>query len=150
LGFWELTFESRRAIFKHEQGALCVACLVLDLPPEPLHAVALALKARKMGGQAPGAVELIQQRNLGLDDAEVVRNLRRRQRELEAVLDDDEAIEPVKVEALHELEEVIEFLRKNPWRSRDGLLSMNRPLGVGRARRARPTRSSWEGGLLLK
>ena len=55
LGFWELTFEGRQAIFKHEQGALYVACLLLDPPPEPIHAVALALKARNMGGQAAGA-----------------------------------------------------------------------------------------------
>jgi hypothetical protein len=55
LGFWALTFEGRQAIFKHELGALYVACLLLDSPPEPLHAVALALalKAReKFAGQA--------------------------------------------------------------------------------------------------
>ena len=32
LGFWELTFEGRQAIFKHELGALYVACLLLDPP----------------------------------------------------------------------------------------------------------------------
>ena len=85
LGFWELTFEGRRAIFKHEQGALYVACLLLEPPEEPIHALSLALKARKMAGEAAGAEEVIQQRNLGLDDAEAVRNLRRRQREMEAV-----------------------------------------------------------------
>jgi hypothetical protein len=119
LGFWELTFEGRPAIFKHEQGVLYVACLLLDPPREPMHAVALALKARNMGGQAPGAAEVIQQRNLGLDDAEAVRNLRRRERELEAVLEDELAIEPAKAEAVRELEEIAEFLRKNPWRSED-------------------------------
>ena len=62
----------------------------------------------------------MQQRSLGLDDAAAVRALWRRQRELERVLEDDEAIEPVKAEALRELEEVTEFLRKSPWRSRDG------------------------------
>src|ERR1035437_10044355 len=45
LGFWELTFEGQQAIFKHELGALYVACLLLDPPREPIHAVALALKA---------------------------------------------------------------------------------------------------------
>ena len=54
LGFWELTFAGQQAIFKDEQGALYVACLLLDPPPEPIHAVALALKARKMNGQSPG------------------------------------------------------------------------------------------------
>ena len=73
LGFWELTFEGRQAIFKHELGALYVACLPLDPPSEPIHAVALALKAREMGGQAPGPAEVIQQRSLGLEDAAAVR-----------------------------------------------------------------------------
>src|ERR1035441_9257445 len=120
LGFWELTFEGRQAIFKHEQGALYAACLLLDPPPEPIHAVALALKARSMSGQGAGAVELIQQRSLGLDDAEAVRALWRRQRVLERVIEDDREIEPVRAEALRELEEITEFLRKNPWRSRHG------------------------------
>ena len=95
-----------------------MACLLLDPPPEPIHAVALALKARKINGQAPGEAELIQERNLGLDDAEAVRNLRRKQRELEAVLDNELAIEPVKAEARREREEILEFLRKNSWRTR--------------------------------
>ena len=33
LGFWELTFEGRQAIFKHELGALYVACLLLAASP---------------------------------------------------------------------------------------------------------------------
>src|ERR1017187_9985532 len=93
LGFWELTFEGRQAIFKHEQGAQYVACLLLDPPREPIHAVALALKAREMSGGAAGSAEFVQQRSLGLDDAAEVRALGRRQRELERVLVDDEAIE---------------------------------------------------------
>jgi hypothetical protein len=120
LGFWELTFEGRRAIFKHELGALYVGCLLLDPPREPIHAVALALKAREMSGQAAGPCELVQQRSLGLEDAATVRALWRRQRALERVLEEDNQIEPVKAEALRELEEVTEFLRKSPWRSRGG------------------------------
>jgi hypothetical protein len=119
-GVWELTFEGRRAVFKHELGAQYVACLLLDPPPEPIHGVALALKAREMCGQGPGAAELVQQRSLGLDEAAAVRALWRRQRELERVLEDRDAIEPVKAEALRELEEVTEYLRKSPWRSRGG------------------------------
>ena len=45
--------------------------------------------------------------------------MRRRERELEAVLDDDEEIEPVKAEALRELDAIADFMRKHPWRSRD-------------------------------
>jgi hypothetical protein len=120
LGFWELTYEGRRAVFKHELGALYVACLLLDPPREPIHAVALALKARSMDDQSPGPVEVVQQRSMGLEDAETVRALWRRQRVLERVLEDNNEIEPVKAEALRELEEVTEFLRKSPWRSRGG------------------------------
>jgi hypothetical protein len=120
LGYWELIFEGRQAIFKHEQGALYVACLLLDPPCEPMHAVALALKAREMGGLGTGTAEVIQQRSMGLEDAAAVRALWRRQRALEAVLEDDQESEPVKAEALRELEEVTEFLRNSPWRSRGG------------------------------
>jgi hypothetical protein len=69
LGYWELIFEGRQAIFKHEQGALYVACLLLDPPSEPMHAVALALKASEMGGLGLRAAEVIQQRSMGLEDA---------------------------------------------------------------------------------
>ena len=95
VGFWELTFEGRHAIFKHEQGALYVVWLLLHPPPEPLHTLALALGARSIDGQPGGADEIIQQRSLGLDDAETIRRLRRQQRKLEAVLEDQREIEPV-------------------------------------------------------
>ena len=111
LGFWELTFAGQQAILKHELGTLYVACLLLDPPPEPIHAMALALKARKMSGQSTEEAEIIHERNLGLDDAEAVRNLRRKQRALETVLADELAIEPVKAEARREREEILEFLR---------------------------------------
>jgi hypothetical protein len=130
LGFWEVTFEGRHATFKAEQGASYVAWLLLHPPQKPIHALALALDARTVFGQAPGAAEVIQQRYLGLDEAEAVRNLRRRERELEVVLDDDETIEPVKAEALGELEAIADFMRKHPWRSRDCLQKCARVVGL--------------------
>jgi hypothetical protein len=39
-----------RAIFKDELGAHYVACHLLDPPREPIHTVALALKAREVSG----------------------------------------------------------------------------------------------------
>jgi hypothetical protein len=120
LGFWELTFEGRQTIFKHELGALYVAYLLLNPPPEPLHAVALALKARDRAGQAAGPDEFVEEQSMGLEDAAAVRALWRRQRELERILEDRHEIEPVRAEALRELEEVTEFLRKSPWLSRHG------------------------------
>jgi hypothetical protein len=119
LGFWELTFEGRHATFKHEQGALYVAWLLLHPPPKPIHALTLALDARTLSGQNPAAAEVMQERYLGLDEAETVRNMRRQERELEAVLDDKREIEPVRAEALRELEAIAEYQREHPWRSRE-------------------------------
>ena len=118
--YWALVFEGREAIFKHELGALYVACLLLNRPKEPLHAVALALKARDLAGKPAGPDEVLEERSMRLEDAAAVRVLWRRQRELERVLADRLEIEPVKAEALRELEEVTEFLRKSPWRCRQG------------------------------
>jgi hypothetical protein len=117
---WEVTFEGRQASFKHELGALYVACLLLEPQREPIHAVALALKAKDTPGRPAGPDEALEQRSMGLEDAAEVRALWRRQRELERVLEDGLEIERVKAEALRELEEVTEFLRKSPWLSRHG------------------------------
>jgi hypothetical protein len=130
LGFWEVVFEGWHATFKHEPRASYVAWLLLHPPRKPIHALVLALEARTLSGQTPGAAEIVQQRYLGLDEAEAVRNLRRRERELEAVLDDDEEIEPVKAEALRELEAIAAFMRKHPWRSRDCVQKCARAVGL--------------------
>ena len=119
LGTWEVTFEGCRDSFSDEQGADYVVWLLLHPPPQPIHAVALALEARHAPGFTPGAADVIQQRNLGRDDAEVVSSLRRQARQFEAVLADARASEPVKAAARRQREEILEFLRKNPWRSPD-------------------------------
>ena len=119
-GVWELTFKGRQAAFKHELGALYVAFLLTERPRQALHGVALALKAREKLGQPPSPAEAVQQREMGLEDASSVRALWRRQRELERVLEDRLEIEPVKAEALRELEEITERLRQSPWLSCHG------------------------------
>jgi hypothetical protein len=57
---------------------------------------------------------------MGLQDAASVRVLWRRQCKLERVLEDEHEIEPVKAQALRELEEITEHLRQSPWLSRHG------------------------------
>ena len=118
-GFWEVTIRGRHATFRHEQGALYAAWLLLHPPRKPLHALALALEARTFSELAPESADAAQQRYLGLDEADAVRNMRRCERELEAVLDDDGEFEPVKAAALRELEAMADFMRQHPWRSRD-------------------------------
>jgi hypothetical protein len=130
VGFWELVFEGRQSIFRHELGALYVAYLLGEPPREPLHGVALALKAREKLGQPANAGEALQQRVMGLEEAASVRALWRRQRELEGVLQDRLAIEPVKAEAQRELEEITEGLRQSPWLSRHGAERCARAVGV--------------------
>jgi hypothetical protein len=117
---WEATFEGRQSSFRHELGALYVAYLLSERPRQPIHGVALALKVREKLGQPPSPVEALQQRVMGLEDASSVQALWRRQRELERVLADRLEIEPVKAEALRELEELTERLRQSPWLSCHG------------------------------
>ena len=119
-GSWEVTFEGREAIFKQELGALHVACLLLEPPRKAIHGVALALNAKEKLGQTAGPAEVLEQREMGLEDASAVRALWRRQRELERVLEDRLEIEPVKLEAQRELEEIVEHLRQSPWLTRQG------------------------------
>jgi len=128
--FWALVFEGQETVFKHELGALYVAYLLREQPREPMHGVALALKAREKMGQLGSPAEDLEQREMGLEEAASVRALWRRQRELERVLGDRLEIEPVKAEALRELEEVTEFLRKSPWLSRHGAERCARAVGV--------------------
>ena len=110
---WQLTFEGRQSIFRHELGVLYVAYLLGEPPREPIHGVALALRARERG-RSIEADEVLRERAIGLEEAASVRVLWRRQRELERVLEDRLAIEPVKTEAQRELEEITEHLRQSP------------------------------------
>jgi hypothetical protein len=119
LGFWQLTFMGQDAVLKHEQGLAYIAWLLLNPPEEPIHAVALALNARKMCGEPVDPAELIQQRSLGLDDAESLRFLRQHEEKLQAIIDDEDQIDPVKEEAISELKEIYEFQNKNSWSTRD-------------------------------
>jgi len=132
-GFWQLTFAGRHAVFKHEQGAFYVAYL-LDHPNEPIHGLALAMRATLAAGKSNGATRItnpetgetvtveidaaIHQRSLGLDDAEAEWSLRRKQLELEAIVDDESTTEPMREEANRDLEAIYNHQKKNPWATR--------------------------------
>src|SRR5207247_3115736 len=61
----------------------------------------------------------IQERNLALDDAQALRAILRKEKELEAILDDENESEPVKAEALRELEAIAEFQKHHGRRTQD-------------------------------
>ena len=135
VGFWQLTFGGQHAIFKHEQGAIYVAHLLLNPPDQPIHALALALRSNAIRGQSNGATEIVdpatgkavplatdatlQQRSLCLDDAHAAWALRRKEQQLEAILHDETQFGPVKAEVERELEAIYQYQKHNPWRAGD-------------------------------
>jgi hypothetical protein len=114
LGAWELTFEGEHAVLKHEQGIYYVAYLLYNPPNQPIHGLALMLNVRSIYGKIHTVPQTIQQRSLGLDAAEAARNLRRKQHELEAILDDEDQIAPVRSEAFRELQHIYDYQEQNP------------------------------------
>ena len=71
--YWALVFAGRETVFQHELGALYVAYLLREPLREPIHGVALALKAREKFGQPAGQAEVLQEQVMGLEDAAAVR-----------------------------------------------------------------------------
>src|SRR6266581_4739712 len=105
-GFWHLTFAGQDAVFRHEQGAFYVAHLLLNPPEEPIHGLVLALRINSLHKRptkvaevvdpltgeaiAPGADARVGELGLALEEAESAAALRRKQLELEAIIDDEE------------------------------------------------------------
>src|SRR2546423_10447365 len=132
IAFWSLTFNGQEACFDHEQGAYYVAYLLLNPPDEPIHGMALEIKSMayfRLFLNCPGETEIVnpstgetmilacdaifEQRNFALDDADYIRPLRRKQLELEAILDNEHASEAVKAEVQRELNELYVWQKMN-------------------------------------
>jgi len=132
-GYWTLRFEGREIVIKHERGIFYIVWL-LEHPNERIHALDLMAKIPEIYRQQLALTEItdpetgkpvtlesharLQERSLSLDDAQALRAVFRKQKELEAILDDQDESEPVKAEALHELEELTEFQRQHAHRHR--------------------------------
>src|SRR5947208_8713669 len=138
IAFWALDFEGQKAVFDHEQGAYYVAYLLLNPPDEPIHGMALEIKSLayfKLFLTCPAVTEIVnpstgenmilacdaifEQRNFALDDKYSIAPLRRKQHELEAILDNEHASEPVKAEVRRELAELYRWQKKSPSRIMD-------------------------------
>src|SRR5262249_22318252 len=96
---------------------------------EPVHALELvARSARSVDKQGAlvdavnGPLDLhatIQQRNLALDDALAMRQVLRQQAQLEALLENEDEIDPVKEEAMRQLELLYQHEKQHSSKVRD-------------------------------
>jgi hypothetical protein len=134
-GFWQLTFAGQDAVLKHEQGLAYVAYLLLNPPAEPIHALDLATRIAAIHGKKIGIAEIedpetgkkvllenhsrLQERSLALDAAQAMRAVLRTQNELEALVEDEDQIGPVKAEAYRQLIALYDFETKNSQKVRD-------------------------------
>ncbi len=138
ISFWSLTFNGQEACFDHEQGAYYVGYLLLNPPDEPIHGMALEMKAEAFFGCKPevpcetfitdpqtGQILTlacdadVAERHLSVDDAEGCDYIWRKTEELEAILEKDIASEPVKAEVRRELEDLYAYQQKTQSRVRD-------------------------------
>jgi hypothetical protein len=135
LGVWKLIFDGKEADLKHERGIFYVAYLLTHPPEQPIHALDLLARIPEMYRHQLGLEQLtdpttgrvtpvqsharIQERSLSLDDAQTMRAILRKEKELEAILDSESESEPVKAEALRELEELAQFQKQYGRRTHD-------------------------------
>jgi hypothetical protein len=134
MGIWKLIFDGHETDLKHERGIFYVAWLLYHPPAQPIHALDLIAKIPELYRNQLGLAQItnpengkstilqsharIQERNLALDDAQALRSILKKQQELEAILDDENESEPVKQEALRELESIVQFQKQHGKRSR--------------------------------
>ncbi|HEV2394189.1 MAG TPA: hypothetical protein VG146_17690 [Verrucomicrobiae bacterium] len=135
LGVWHLIFDGKEADIRHEKGLFYVAWLLYHPDQTPIHALDLMAKIPEIYREQLGLAPLtdpstgktvtlesqarIQERSLALDDRESMRRLYKKQKELEAILDSDDASEPEKAEALRELEAIYDYQKHHTTRTHD-------------------------------
>jgi hypothetical protein len=135
LGVWHLIFDGQEAFIRHERGLLYIHWLLYHPDQTPIHAIDLMAKIPEIYRQQLGLPALtdpvtgktvtldsgarLQERSLALDDRQSMRALFKKQKELEALLDSDDASEPEKAEALRELEQLYDWQRHHAAHSKD-------------------------------
>jgi len=127
LGLWQLTFQGEKAVLKHQPGIYFVAYLLTHPQPEPVSALVLALRVADLFKPAasptaelsngmqksPESSGQLESFSLQLEAARSAWALRSKQLELEALVDDEGSSEPVRAEALRELEGIYECQERN-------------------------------------
>ena len=132
---WSLIFDYQQAQLLHERGIFYVAWLLLNPPDRPLHALELIAKipefyrrqtslprlADPVTGQAvaPNTFTRLQEIGLAIEDARTLRAIQRLEQKLEAILDSESETEPIKQEALRDLEAIAQYKQQHGRRSKD-------------------------------
>src|SRR2546426_2191345 len=106
-GFWELAFRGQQAVLRCELGAAYVGWLLANRPAEPIHALELAAK---VSGQA---CPCFGKEIFHPDRAGATWFWLHKQKELEAIVDSEDELDPVKEEALRELEAIYAYERSH-------------------------------------
>jgi hypothetical protein len=109
LGFWELTFDGQSAVLKQDQGLFYAAWLLTAMLAEPVLALDLATLVHDRAGEHPDFRRDMPWLSRARDEAEIGKVLRRKQHALEAILDSGDEPDPVKAEALRELDNIQEL-----------------------------------------
>src|SRR5207249_1139145 len=108
-GFWELFFNGQHAVLRCEPGAAYVAWLLAHASARPI--TALELAAQISGQTCPcfgnGAV-------FHPDAAAATLFWLHKQKELEALVDNEDTLDPVREEALRELEAIYAWQATSP------------------------------------
>ncbi len=102
-GFWELTFDGQSAVLAQHQALFYVAWLLIRRRAEPVHAYELASKVYDLFGQHPDFRDATPWLCRCRDEVQAAKSLLLKQKALEAILDSEDELDPVKTEALHEL-----------------------------------------------
>ena len=102
-GFWELIFDGQFAVPTQNQALFYVAWLLGHRRAKPIHGHDLATKVYDLFSEHPDFRPEMPWIGQHRDDAHVARALLNKQKTLEAILDSEDELEPVKIEALREL-----------------------------------------------
>jgi hypothetical protein len=105
-GFWELTFDGAQAVLPQNQALFYLAWLLQHPAEAPLSTHQLALQVHERFASHPDFVQQMPWIHLPEDRVMAEKLSLLRQEQLEAILHDDLQFEPVKHEAMRELEQI--------------------------------------------
>src|SRR6185436_10284239 len=146
---WSLTFNCDKTLLGHHRSIFHVRWLLYNPPPQPIHGVDLNAKIPEFYRQQTGLPGLIdpatgksiilpsdarlQERSLALDDVENMRQLYRKEREFQDIIESDsqEYNESQKNEARRKLQQIADFQTQYAKRSIDAAQRMTRTIREG-------------------